>query len=106
MTGVQTCALPISRDGFYQDCDEATARRAFERLRPQSMTVFTEPCPIETWPDVPSTYILMTDDRAVGQDWSRRVARDRLHADLVELGGGHSPFLSRPAELADVLVNL
>jgi pimeloyl-ACP methyl ester carboxylesterase len=95
-----------ARHGFYQDLDEATARRAFERLRPLSLTVFTETCPIDRWPDVPSTYILMTEDRAVGQDWSRRVAREGIDADLIELAGGHSPFYSRPAELADVLAKL
>jgi|HubBroStandDraft_6_1064221.scaffolds.fasta_scaffold152814_2 pimeloyl-ACP methyl ester carboxylesterase len=95
-----------ARDGFYQDCPEPVARRAWERLRPQSMTVFTERCPIDVWPDVPSTYILMTDDRAVNPAWSRRVAKDRIGADLIELGGGHSPFYSRPVELAQVLADL
>jgi len=95
-----------ARDGFYQDCPEPLARRAWERLRPQSMTVFTERCPIESWPDVPSTYILMTEDRAVNPQWSRRVAKDRIGADLIELGGSHSPFYSRPQELARVLADL
>jgi pimeloyl-ACP methyl ester carboxylesterase len=95
-----------ARDGFYNDCTETVARHAWERLRPMAITVFTEQCPIDEWPDVPSTYIVMTDDRAVGPDWSRRVARERLHADLIELPGSHSPFLSRPADLADVLAEL
>ena len=42
-------------------------------------------------------------DRLVGPDWSRRVSRDRLGVEAVELPGSHSPFWSRPAELADVL---
>jgi len=92
-----------ARDGFYHDVPEPVARRAWERLRPQTLTVFTERCPIDKWPDVPSTYIVMSDDRAVGPAWSRRVAKDRLGADLIELHGSHSPFYSRPAELARVL---
>ena len=95
-----------ARNGFYHDCDEQLARRAFERLRPTALTVFTERCPIDTWPDVASTYILMRDDRAVGHDWSRRVANDRIHADLIEMDGSHSPFYSTPVELADLLVTL
>jgi hypothetical protein len=39
----------------------------------------------------------------MNNDRLRRVARERLDAELVELPGGHSPFLSRPAELAAVL---
>jgi pimeloyl-ACP methyl ester carboxylesterase len=91
--------------GFYADCDESTARRAYERLRPTPLVVFTEPCPIDAWPDVPSTYIVMSDDRAVGPAWSRRAAT-MIGADLIELDGSHSPFYSRPAELADVLASL
>ena len=60
------------RDGFYHDCPEFLARQAFDELRGQSFTVFTERCPIECWPNVPSTYVLMRDDRAVGQSWARR----------------------------------
>jgi pimeloyl-ACP methyl ester carboxylesterase len=94
-----------ARDGFYHDVPEEIARHAWERLRQQSFTVMTEPTPLEIWPDVPATYILMTEDRAVGQEWSRRRAKE-IGADLIEMGGGHSPFYSRPRELADVLVGL
>jgi pimeloyl-ACP methyl ester carboxylesterase len=94
-----------ARHGFYADCDEATARRAYERLRPTPLVVFIEQCPIGVWPDVPSTYIVMRDDRAVGPEWSRSAAA-RIGADLVELDGSHSPFYSRPEELADVLVSM
>ena len=93
-------------EGFYQDCPEPVARHAWERLRHQEMTVFTEQCPIDRWPDVACTYVLMSEDRAVNPEWSRRVAHERLGADLVELPGSHSPFYSRPAELADVLSRL
>jgi hypothetical protein len=32
----------------------------------------------------------------LGNDRAKRVARDRLRTDLIELPGSHSPFLSRP----------
>ncbi len=91
------------RYGFYHDCPELLARNAFRDLRGQAFTVFTEQCPIDRWPDVPTTYILLRHDRAVGESWARRNA-DRVGAELVELDGGHSPFFARPAELCDVLV--
>jgi pimeloyl-ACP methyl ester carboxylesterase len=96
----------VALDAYYLDVPSDVARRAWQRLRPQSATLFTERCPLEAWPDVPSTYILMTDDRSVSPDWSRRVARARLGVDPIELPGGHSPFLSRPGQLADVLASL
>lgn len=94
-----------ARAGFYADCDEDVARRAYDRLRPTPLVVFTEPCPIEIWPDVPATSIVMRDDRAVGPAWSRRTAA-AIGAELVELEGSHSPFFSRPGELAEVLIGL
>ena len=50
--------------------------------------------------------IVCRDDRAVSPDWSRAAARELLGVEPVELPGSHSPFLSRPAELADLLVSL
>jgi hypothetical protein len=47
----------------------------------------------------------MTEDRAVGQNWSRMRAKE-IEADLIEMEGSHSPFYSRPSALADVLVEL
>jgi pimeloyl-ACP methyl ester carboxylesterase len=94
-----------ARDGFYHDVPEETARRAWQRLRQQSFTVMTETTPLVVWPDVPSTYILMTEDRAVGQDWSRMRAKE-IDADLIEMEGSHSPFYSRPSDLADILAGL
>jgi hypothetical protein len=42
--------------------------------------------------------------------WDRLVpeleARGHLGVDSVELEGGHSPFLSRPAELAEALIRV
>jgi pimeloyl-ACP methyl ester carboxylesterase len=93
----------IARHTFFADCDERDARAAFRRLRPQSMAPYDVPCPIDAFPAAPRTYVLCTEDRIVNPDWSRRVARERLDAELVELPGSHSPFLSRPAALAEVL---
>jgi pimeloyl-ACP methyl ester carboxylesterase len=93
----------VARQTFYADCDERDARAAFARLRPQSTAPYDVPCPIDALPAAPRTYVLCTEDRIVSPDWSRRVATGRLDAELVELPGSHSPFLSRPAALADVL---
>lgn len=92
--------------GFYHDCPEVLARRAFDDLRHQSFTVLTERCPIDHWPETRSTYVLMRDDRAVGASWARRNAVGRIGARVIELDGGHSPFFACPAELSAVLLSL
>ena len=91
---------------FYDDCPADLAAAAVARLRPQSPAPYLVPCPLEVLPSAPATYVVCTEDRLVDPAWSRRVARDHLHAELVELPGGHSPFLSRPTELAQTLLRL
>jgi pimeloyl-ACP methyl ester carboxylesterase len=93
----------VARSVLYADCDERDASAAFERLRPQAQTPYAEPCPIEGFPLTPCTYIVCGEDRIVNPDRSRTIARGRLDAEHVELPGSHSPFLSRPDELAAVL---
>ncbi len=95
--------LGLARALFFADCDEPTALAALQRLRPQATYPYIQPFSLAAFPPVPATYVVCTDDRMVGPGWSRRVAPARLCADIVELPGGHSPFLSRPHELADVL---
>jgi pimeloyl-ACP methyl ester carboxylesterase len=98
--------VALARALMYADCDEASAQAAVERLRPQSVSAFTLPCSLTEFPAVSSTSIICSDDQLVGAHWAQRVARDRLGAELIELPGGHSPFLSRPQALADVLLGL
>lgn len=93
------------RTYFAHDCPEADARWAWERLRHNATTVYTESPTITAWPATPTTSIVMRDDRAVSPDWSRRVAR-RIGADVVDLPGGHSPFFADPERLAETLVEV
>ena len=95
-----------ARRYFYHDVDETIARHAWDRLRHQSLRVLTDPFPLASWPEVPMTYIVMSEDCSVDPRWSRRYARDVLGADVIELPGSHSPFYSRPQELAETLAIL
>ncbi len=91
---------------FYHDCTAADAAWAVSRLRPQSAAPRREPWPADALPDVERTSILCRDERVIDPSWSRRMSRELLGVEAVELDGGHSPFLSRPAELADVLARI
>ncbi len=87
---------------FYADCDEATVAAAIDHLRPQSGYPWTVPCSLTEHPSVDCTTVVCSADRIVNPDWSKRKARE-IGADVVELPGSHSPFLSRPSVVADVL---
>ena len=93
----------LARKYMYADCDPDVAEQALDRLRPQAATPALQPFALDAFPDAPTTYIVATEDRLVQPAWSRRIARDRLGADVIEIPGSHSPFLSRPSDLADVL---
>jgi pimeloyl-ACP methyl ester carboxylesterase len=91
---------------LFGDCDTDTASAAFARLCPQATHPYRLPCSLASLPAVDSTYVVCAEDRIVNPDWARRSARERLHADVIELPGSHSPFLSRPTELAALLNRL
>jgi pimeloyl-ACP methyl ester carboxylesterase len=98
--------LDIACAVFYGDCDEPTKKAAIDRLRPQSAYPAILPCSLTEFPAVKTTYVVCSDDRMLRPEWSRRTARDRIGAGLIELPGDHSPFYSRPSALADVLLGL
>jgi pimeloyl-ACP methyl ester carboxylesterase len=54
----------------------------------------------------PSAYIACSRDLMISPEWQRRVARDVLHVEPLELDAGHSPMLTHPRELAELLDSL
>ena len=92
---------------FYHDCDEQTARWAFERLCPERFgdTTITPVSVPRFWAaDLPRSYIRCLQDRSKPR-WLSDVVARRLGVDPLTIDSSHSPFLSRPAELAELLVH-
>jgi hypothetical protein len=52
---------------------------------------------------VPIRYVLCSQDRAISRDWAIRTAREQFDATIEEFDASHSPFWSRPADLAELL---
>ncbi len=65
---------------------------------------FADPWPLDTWPDVATRVIAGIDDRLFPIGFQRRVARERLGIEPETMSGGHLVALSRPAELARLLL--
>jgi pimeloyl-ACP methyl ester carboxylesterase len=91
---------------FYHDASASSARWATQRLRPQAYRAMSEVTPLVEWPDVPCSSILCREDRALNPDWARTASKQRLGVTALELSGGHSPFLTRPRDLAGLLDGL
>ncbi|OJF11003.1 alpha/beta fold hydrolase [Couchioplanes caeruleus] len=89
------------RELFYHDVPAEIADDAASRLRPQSARSFEEPLTRAAWKSIRSAYIVCDQDRVFPEGLADKLAPK---ADLVRrLPGSHSPFLARPATLADTL---
>jgi len=90
---------------FFHDVPDEIVEKAFARGEPrQSGTPFGEPWPLDRWPDVPTRVIAGRHDRLFPLEFMRRLARERLGAEVDVIDTGHLPALSRPEELAERLL--
>jgi pimeloyl-ACP methyl ester carboxylesterase len=92
-------------DVFYHDVPAELASEARSRERDESAQALRQPWPLKAWPDTPTRYLLLRDDRMFPAVWARRHARERLGIDPDEMDGGHYVTLSRPRELTDRLLD-
>jgi len=72
--------------------------------RDEAKIVFRQRCDFDRWPDIPMNVIVGKDDRFFPPDFQRRVAKDRLGLDPIEIAGGHLVALSNPKGLADAIL--
>jgi pimeloyl-ACP methyl ester carboxylesterase len=91
-----------SGDLFYSDCDPETKEWARSKIRSQSAATVLEPVARPAWRRVPSTYVVCTNDMAMFADIQRNVFAPRA-SEVIELQASHSPFLSQPQAVAEIL---
>lgn len=92
---------------FYHDCDEQTARWAFDRLGPERFgdtTVTPVSVPAFWAAHLPRSFIVCEQDRSMPR-WLADTVAHRLGVQQLSIDSSHSPFLSRPRELAELLVH-
>jgi pimeloyl-ACP methyl ester carboxylesterase len=86
---------------FYNDVDTATARRAVRQLGYQSYASMRQQLTEAAWKTIPSTYVICEADNAIP------VAAQELMAeradDVQRMNTSHSPFLSQPAAVAELI---
>jgi pimeloyl-ACP methyl ester carboxylesterase len=91
-------------NGLYADCTTDDAAKAVDRLGPQQIATLRGVVTQAAWHDIPSTYVVCTEDRAVGPGLQRVLARRCTRT--IEWPTSHSPFLSRPELVANLLIEL
>jgi pimeloyl-ACP methyl ester carboxylesterase len=89
---------------FYHDVPRKLADEAIskERRHPSEASM-ASPWPLDAWPDVPTKFVLCSDDRFFPADFFRGLASERLNITADEIVAGHCVALSRPRELAEIL---
>jgi pimeloyl-ACP methyl ester carboxylesterase len=91
---------------YYNGVPRPLAEEALRKGgRGESTTVWNTPWPLNSWPDVPTKFILCQDDHFFPTAFMRRIAQQRLSTIPDELPGGHCAALSHPEELSDLLVS-
>ena len=99
-------SLDGAREFFYHDCDDVTVRWAFSKLSPGISPFPGERLHLSNFwqAQPPRSFILCEQDRAMPQTMAKAVIR-RLGVEPLTINTSHSPFLSRPRELAELLVH-
>ena len=90
------------RRGLCSDLSAGAADEVVRRFVPESRAVYVERtgAPI---PDVPTTYVRLTEDKEFGVPLQRVMADNLGATDVREIASGHMPMLSRPDELTNVV---
>lgn len=101
-----TIAMDAARAGeiFYADCDPAAIEASVARLVPEVAAGFSQSPRAVSWRERPSRYVVCTEDRALAPTLQRHLA-ERCGI-TVEWRTSHSPFVSRPELVTDLLVTL
>lgn len=99
-----TTLLPGAAACLYQDCSPPEVAWAMARVGPQPMLNLAQSPTTSAWRERPSSYVVCADDRTVHPDLQRILAR--RCATSTEWPTGHSPFISRPERVVDLLLGL
>jgi pimeloyl-ACP methyl ester carboxylesterase len=86
---------------FMHDCPDL-ADDAMRRLARQSLSITQQPVRASAWQQIPTTYLVCSQDRGTPAKRQREFA-DRAQT-VVELDVGHHPFLAQPQPVADLIL--
>jgi pimeloyl-ACP methyl ester carboxylesterase len=102
--GVITLDPSAAKACLYNDCDPETVEWALARLGPQPLVTLQQKPASVAWRAKPSTYVVCANDLAIHPDLQRILAKRCTHS--TEWDSDHSPFLSQPDRLAELLRDL
>ncbi|RAY15578.1 alpha/beta hydrolase [Actinomadura craniellae] len=99
--GDHTGPPPHPEEVFYGDVDPETAAASVARLTNQSLPALSQPLTRVAWKSIPSTYVICEKDAALPVP--AQEAMSGRSERVLRMDASHSPFLSCPGALADLL---
>jgi len=88
---------------FAKDLSPAEARIMAATQKPIAGPIFETPVTGAAWRQLPTWYLVASEDRAINPDLERFLAK-RMRARTSEVQASHVPFLSRPRDVAAVIL--
>jgi pimeloyl-ACP methyl ester carboxylesterase len=102
---VAVMSAAASPAALYGACTDEVAAWATAKQKPQPVAPFATPVaiPRNALAGIDRYCIVCTQDRAIPPELQRRMSVENPCAEVVELDTDHTPHLSRPDELAEIL---
>ena len=92
------------KDIFYNDCSEQDINLASEKLCVQAIKPQNTPIKLGmNFKNIPKSFISCLDDRTITIELQKKLSASIPKENKYEIRSGHSPFFSKPAELANIL---
>lgn len=97
--------IDAAKEIWFHDCDDETVRWAFSQFSAAPPNILIEPVSIPRFweADLPRSFILCVHDRSLRYAEQMTFA-GRLGVVPLMIEGSHSPFYTRPAELAALML--
>lgn len=87
---------------FANDLSKEEASLLAATQKPLAASIFGEPVKAAAWKNVPSWYVVSTQDNSINPDLERFMAK-RMGAKIKELKASHVSFISNPSEISKVI---
>ena len=92
----------LATEALYADVEHGLASAAVAELVPSTLRTLEQPANEPAWTTTPSRYVICTKDQALSPNRQREMA-ERIGTSTLELDTSHSPFLSQPEAVADLI---
>ncbi len=98
----------IFKEGLYEDCDDTITQLAKLLLSYEPVESGITPLSLtdDNYGRIPRVYIECTEDKAVTPFMQRKMYKETYCQKVYSMQTSHSPFFSKPEELADILCEI